>query len=271
MMNKQVEAWVQAPGSPNLYWALTDLPAPFIDLRKPLQGERVWMEHFLPGLRQHLYDPSRPPLTAEQMRQAVRKIAAAGEGSDPGGAAFLLAAAKYPAAKRYLAGRGWTSAQIEAMPALQAVFLQELFEYERHFDQMAKAANLPFPQGHPVMRQAEAELQKAVHGGPKPGPILARLLLPAVDKSFVARARLDRQIAALRAVEAIRLHAAAHGGRLPESLDAVKAVPVPDDPATGRPFGYSAAGGTATLTAPPLVGGAAALGAQVRYEITPDR
>src|SRR5262249_7608222 len=30
---------VQQPGCPNLYWALTDLPAPLVDLRKGVQGE----------------------------------------------------------------------------------------------------------------------------------------------------------------------------------------------------------------------------------------
>src|SRR5262249_6560975 len=32
---------VQQPGCPNLYWALTDLPCPLVDLRKGLQGERT--------------------------------------------------------------------------------------------------------------------------------------------------------------------------------------------------------------------------------------
>ena len=35
-----LEEMIQQPGSPNVFWALTDLPAPFIDIRKGLQGER---------------------------------------------------------------------------------------------------------------------------------------------------------------------------------------------------------------------------------------
>ena len=39
---ERVEEMLQQPGCPNLFWALTDLPRPFIDLRKGIQGERVW-------------------------------------------------------------------------------------------------------------------------------------------------------------------------------------------------------------------------------------
>ena len=65
-----------------------------------------------------------------------------------------------------------------------------------------------------------------------------------------SRLRADRQVAALRVIEAIRLYAAAHDGRLPESLDQITEVPVPDDPATGEPFIYRAADSAAILHGP---------------------
>ena len=45
---------------------------------------------------------------------------------------------------------------------------------------------------------------------------------------------LDRHVATFRVIEALRLHAAAHDGRLPESLDEITEVSVPEDPATDR-------------------------------------
>ena len=36
-----LEEMVQQPGCPNLYWALTDLPCPLVDLRKGVQGDRT--------------------------------------------------------------------------------------------------------------------------------------------------------------------------------------------------------------------------------------
>ncbi|HRF02112.1 MAG TPA: hypothetical protein PLI18_16465, partial [Pirellulaceae bacterium] len=42
----------------------------------------------------------------------------------------------------------------------------------------------------------------------------------------------------LRTCEALRAHAAAERGKLPTTLDEVRIVPIPLDPATGRPFYY---------------------------------
>ena len=61
-------------------------------------------------------------------------------------------------------------------------------------------------------------------------------------------------MAQLRAVEAVRLHAATMNGSLPETLAEVTVVPVPDDPLTGKPFEYARSGDTFTLTAPAPVG-----------------
>jgi hypothetical protein len=61
-------------------------------------------------------------------------------------------------------------------------------------------------------------------------------------------ARTDRQTAALAAVEAIRSYAAANGGALPKSLDDVKETPVPENPATGKPFEYRVENDVATLS-----------------------
>ena len=58
---------------------------------------------------------------------------------------------------------------------------------------------------------------------------------------------LERSLAALRVIEALRMHAAAHDGKLPDKLDDLTEVPVPDDPGTGRPFEYGLQGDTATL------------------------
>ena len=49
-MTLELEDLVQLQGSPNLYWAITDLPRPMIDLRKALQMERLWAG-LVPDLR----------------------------------------------------------------------------------------------------------------------------------------------------------------------------------------------------------------------------
>ena len=51
---------------------------------------------------------------------------------------------------------------------------------------------------------------------------------------YIRRRRTERRIALLRAVEAIRMHAAGHGGMPPTSLAEVNVVPVPGDPVLPR-------------------------------------
>ena len=65
----------------------------------------------------------------------------------------------------------------------------------------------------------------------------------------MAFARMDRALAAMRCIEALRLYAAAHDGELPATLDDIKEVPIPLNPVTGKPFGYHLEGKTAVLDA----------------------
>ena len=57
-------------------------------------------------------------------------------------------------------------------------------------------------------------------------------------------------MALLRHVEALRLYAAAHDGRLPGKLSDI-GVPLPADPFTGKPFAYQVDGATARLRGSP--------------------
>ncbi|MCC7476516.1 MAG: hypothetical protein IT425_14080, partial [Pirellulales bacterium] len=62
------------------------------------------------------------------------------------------------------------------------------------------------------------------------------------------------EIASLRVIEALRMHAANHNRQLPKSLDEITAVPVPLNPATGKSFVYRLDGKTAILELPPSDG-----------------
>jgi hypothetical protein len=79
--------------------------------------------------------------------------------------------------------------------------------------------------------------------------------------------RLDRRIAALRCVEALRMYAA-DKGRWPAKLDDVTAVPIPLDPATGKPFDYRVEGDTFTLSADPPENEKPSAANAIRYVIT---
>jgi hypothetical protein len=150
------------------------------------------------------------------------------------------------AARKLVAERQGKSAEVVAkMPPAQVLLLSIADEIADLRDDQFKITYLPFPAAHPRMAAANKALMSATGGE---GVRLAKLFLPAVAKVMVAQNRLERKTAALRAVEALRMHAAAHNGQLPDSLDQVTIVPVPLDPGTGKPFGYHLNRATATLT-----------------------
>src|SRR5262249_60512655 len=69
-----LERIVQHPQAPNLYWALADLPRPFIDLRPAIQGERLMFYCMFPGLTAVADDPNAgalPPEKLERYRQRL--------------------------------------------------------------------------------------------------------------------------------------------------------------------------------------------------------
>jgi len=59
--------------------------------------------------------------------------------------------------------------------------------------------------------------------------------------------RLDRHVAILQCIEAMRLYAAAHEGKFPKQLSDITLVPVPDDPVAKEAFVYTRTGAKAVL------------------------
>ena len=78
--------------------------------------------------------------------------------------------------------------------------------------------------------------------------------------------KLDRLVAALQCVEAIRFYGAAHEGQYPESLNDITEIRVPKDPVTNRPFYYYRTDGKAVLQSPRAPGRAAKH--PIYYELT---
>jgi hypothetical protein len=271
VMAAEVDRFVQQPNAPNLYWPLTDLPRPLIDMRKAMEGERVMAYGTFPGVAEVLADRNAGPLSPEKVAQ-FSKMFFALEDRNPLRTKVALAVRlqkKHEAAKRALVAAGRPREQVEKMPHAQVALLHSFAEYERMYEEALKWQTFPYAEAAPHLRAANArqdeELKKA---DDRPVFDLATFLLPAMLKVFAARARTDRKFAALRCVEAVRLYAAAHGGKLPPTLADIKEVPVPDDPLTGKPFEYRLAGDKATLRGPApddLKGNAAYV---LTYELT---
>ncbi|HET6884510.1 MAG TPA: hypothetical protein VFI31_30430 [Pirellulales bacterium] len=235
-----VEELIAQPDSPNLYWALTYMPTPLVPINVGAQGERMWLE---PTFRQL---DTTVPMSGAKLEQAVAFFNRVTEGDEyltKEGSLYawlenrVKDAATIKAARRRLIESGYSELLVAQFPAEQVLLLDEKRACEERHDEVIKLVNLPFWQAEELANRVQEE-----------GRIMFDLA-PAISKLLFAQARLDRRIALLRHVEAMRLYAAEHG-KLPERLSDVS-VPLPIDPLTGRPFSYERSGETAHLRASP--------------------
>ncbi|HEV8060639.1 MAG TPA: hypothetical protein VGP68_12230 [Gemmataceae bacterium] len=249
--------FVAQPEAPNLYWPLTALPRPLIDLRDSMELEQQVMEMQFSDLAEieRQRSPEQWDATLKNVRKEVQLLTATETQSGDNrfktiaGASPDDQASKSPdlarARKYLLENRKLPAAKVAAMPAAQVLLLYMVDSYHEFRDDAFKAGYLPYPDARRVFAEAEA---RRIAAPPTEARRLPDALLPAIDKVQATETRLERKIAALRVIEALRLHAAAHDGRLPDKLSDVALVPVPDDPATGKPFGYQRDGDIATVT-----------------------
>jgi hypothetical protein len=269
VMANEVQEFIQAPESPNLYWALTALPRPFIDMRKPYEGEKDTIFKTFPVLRDIETAVLSPEQVREQMLNGLRETGGPeASGADDGQYRLMLtglALKLYPEAKRALIAQGRKPAEVEAMPVLQVVAIHSLHQYRALQDELFKWTYLPYPQAREGFLRAEERLREARS---RMEAVPFTLLVPTLIRVNAAAARVDRQIAALRCIEAIRLYAAAHDRKLPDSLADIKEVPVPPDPMTGKNFEYRASGDTARLYGPPPSGEQPADNNTLDYRLT---
>jgi hypothetical protein len=177
-----------------------------------------------------------------------------------------VALTSYPEAKRALIAQGRPAAEVEAMPVLQVLMIDAVTHYRRLRDDIWKWGGVPWPQARAGLEKAERELIALPRKRASAG--LLTPFLPAIARVYESSVRLERRIAALRTVEAIRLYAAAHDGKLPAKLADITEVPVPDDPATGKSFDYRVDGDRVTLRDAPVADGRPALSSPLFYELT---
>jgi len=269
----EVEELIQRPNSPNMYWALTTLPRPFIDPRPALEGETRFFDNLFPNAKAL----EKGPVSAERANVLLEEMLSAfstmGQPDDfkvgiggVGLAGYVTLQA--PEARKQLVTLGWPTATVEKMPPAQVVALRAITTYRTMTDDQTKCFSLPYPEARTELTKVRERADKLKKDSGDTIITVFALTLPAVEKVFEAHARTNRRIAALRAVEAIRMHAAANDGKLPKSLADVKVVPVPDDPYTLKPFEYAVTGDAFTLTGPAPAGDKPTPSNHFRYEIT---
>lgn len=254
-----LEELVGRPGTPNLYWALTALPRPLISVRDAMEREMRLAENMVPQLDQvdMPHSPAEWTILAEQMFAGMLRLVKAADPSSnavPTEIRDRLPADYASYKKMYLETLrqslrrtpGASEAGIGAMSDDEVMARGLTHEYRVLRDGIFKVASLPYADG--LMRRSESD---AAFREGKSGPVAGfAIMQAAVMSAYHSEIRLERRVAMLRTIEAIRLHMASHGGKLPGSLDEIKEVAVPLDPATNAPFPYKLEGDTAVLTTP---------------------
>lgn len=242
-----VRELVQQPGCPNLYWALTDLPGPVVDLRRGVQGRRAALASDLASLR------GDAAMTDAELESWVSRLSGSinfareQAGRPPrnvrGQFRALAGNSEYVrTARRRLTEAGVARDILSALPPAQVIALDAKRQFEIAQDERIKLLSIPLWQTAPAGIHADED-----------GQGLLDVLLPNIGRLRQAQAALEQEVAVLRHIEALRLHAAGVAGRLPAKLTDLS-VPLPNDPANGKPLVYEASGTTAHLHAALLPG-----------------
>ncbi len=239
------------PGAPNLYWALTDLPSPVVDMTEAIRLELGFIDRAVPELREiesgrlspesaltvwtrisDVYTEALPDADKGSRRQEARL----GLG--------VMNAMLFPEAARWMQSTGKTPEQIAALPVSYVTLRYAIASYRERNDRLLAAASLP-------PAQARAILDSTVQPASSRANLLAGLsdiLQPALGRTISIHQHIARQVAMLRTVELLRLHAASTGS-LPATLEEIRVAPIPENPETGRPFDYVLKDGVGIITA----------------------
>jgi hypothetical protein len=247
-----LEELVQQPGCPNLYWALTNLPDPLVSMQAGLAGEPVLLRGEFHELDENA------PMKPEQLKKLIARISNVLGNAREFVNARIKDAGYLSAARRRLVEAGYPEKRLLRFPAEQIILLDEIRGYDEHRDDIVKFMTLPAWQ---------VETLAGPISKPRKDAGLFDEALPAFLKVRRAQGRLEQRIALLRHVEALRLFAAEHEGRLPAKLEEIS-VPLPVDPFTGKPFHYEVEGATAHLRGSPPPGEEKNPGFNIHYEIT---
>jgi hypothetical protein len=240
----RVAELVSQPNSPNLYWGLTQLPRPLIDVRPAIELQQRFLQSTVPGLDDPIQTETEWKRRALAVIHYFREFTEAAQ-LQPGGngRAFeevvKLARAELPT---------WIEGgdnRVAAMSDGEAAARWLVDVNDELTSEATATMSLDPPLAIPRLQALQKRVAEfcAALGVPR-----STLLVVSLN-GYVAIHRIEREIDALRVVEAVRNYTAAHHSQLPDTLEKINEVPVPNDPFTGKPFHYELKDGVVTLSA----------------------
>jgi hypothetical protein len=250
MMRDQLLDLTQLKDAPNLYWSLSTLPHPFLSFNNSIEWEELATERLLPEFQEARKGQHSPEEWQKLWEGIVERINnfpyfdkdKKKEKYD----AKKLLTKNYPKSRDYLINLGWPKKEIQAMAPAQVILLYCTETWDEIRDDRTKWLSINYLQWPNNEQDLYDDLLKNYR---------QKEILPlanffgAYGSVARAQARTERAFKSLRCIEAIRLFAYSHDGKLPGALDNIKEVPIPPNPMTGKPFSYHLEGDTAVLLA----------------------
>jgi len=248
MMSDQLLDLTQLKDAPTLYWSLSNLPHPFLSYHNAVECEEFVFNKYFPELqeaRKGQHTPEQWQQLWESLVQRINDIPTDWypEHDKKTYDAKKLLEENYPKVQDLLINKGWPEKEIRSMAPAHVMLLAGSQVYGEMRDEIAKWLGIDYSQWPNSLREHYEDLLKDY----REVPLME--FFPVFGKTARTQARCERNFEILRTIEAIRLYAHSHDGKLPGSLDDVKDVPIPSNPMTGKPFPYHLEGDTAVLMA----------------------
>lgn len=252
VMLDRIDELISQTNSPNLYWALSDLPDSLLEMGRAASLESEIFASPLPAFR----DFDRPRDAKEwtrmalQLEELLKELGdlpqKAQEGNiDPESTFFsrlVKQKEKADQAKADLSKlTGVSDAQLSKMSD-DELGLRWFSQLRIAYDQKLAVVVMLSPRdAWPELVKLDADIKSIQEKTDvKPNYFHPGTL-------FINSWTLKRKIQAQRIIEAVRHHLATHQGKLPASLDEIKDIPIPLDPLHDLPFTWKVDGKTATL------------------------
>ena len=252
--NQALADLIAAKDSPNLYWAIAEIPNPCIDIRDAMQLEMSFMLRLFPDLE----DAETAVRSKEGWNRVYRNMfkglhelrGLTGGSSFPeiGLLTVPLALTSYSAAKDRLIERGMSRDDVEKMAVGQVLMIDTRHEILLLANDVEKSLYVP-AEAIKAFENAVEDRLYTDQPFENLGRAIGSMLLPATYQIRSAQLMIESQLRAFQVVEAIRMHVA-DTGELPKTIDEIKIVPVPLNPGTGKKFVYWLDGDTAVIDIP---------------------
>jgi hypothetical protein len=252
MMKEQLLDLTQLKNAPNLYWSISNLPRPLLNYRDAIEGEDLGFGLYFCELQESRNAEHSPEHWQKLLVETIDKLKIATAiiaNKDPKAAkneevdVKKILEENYPIACDYLIKLGWSEKEIRSMAPARVLLLYGSEMWNEMFDDGTKWLGINYSQWPNDLREHYNDIMK------KYGDFPLADSFQVMGKVAGIQARSERDFDSLRCIEAIRLYAYSHEGKLPVSLDDIKEVPIPSNPMTGNPFSYHLDGDTAVLLA----------------------